>query len=1213
MTDGATLDALLNADRKARSIAQSEFTTPVVLEAGAGTGKTTTLVARVLAWTLGDGWEAARHSLTDRDQEPPEREKVAIGVLEGVVSITFTEAAAAEMESRIAEALSQVAAGRADSIVGFEPPAVDRSDRAHALLAELDHLTVRTIHAYCLNLLKRHPLEAGLHPELTVDADGRVLEELVTEIVENDLRSAYTSRAEGPLIQLARREIGPRRIAEALRQLAERGFTSAHLREDPFDATGVAEMRERLRGPLSALLELVGERFASLPRNQKAPQILATARATLAELDESAAVADSGLGGAVELCSRLREGWPENYLDPHLKRWRSGKLGQREAAALGDSAADLPVIAGELHRTLRHFLSLDPETLDQARRALVGLLARIETEMRSRGVITFNGLLHEARRLLAEAPAVRRRERNRLSQLLVDEFQDTDRQQTELVRLLALTGPRSKRPGLFVVGDPKQSIYGWRNADLEAYEAFLQAAARDGGQRFSLVENFRSAGPILAEVDRTVAPAMTRRAGLQPAYERLLPCPALADSPGFVEAERAPVEMWISWADEGLGGGSGPKTHVDDAARLEAEAVAADIAELHSATDAGWSDFAVLLRSGNRLDHFLTAFRNAGVPFAVARDKNYFRRREVIEAAALIRAVVNPVDHLALLTYLRSPAVGVPDAALIPLWRHRFPDLLSEQTEPTRAFLRGLRELVARVATETPREIPGIDRIKGWERSLLAGTETLLRLRSSFATDPPDRFIEHVRSWLLLEATESARYLGSFRVANLERFLRQLESALELRDGDIQAVLRNLRRAVAEAREAEEALPKEAALDAVQILTIHAAKGLEFRHVYLAQLHAPSGGSDNRSIDADERWEPGERLEYRLFTGSTPGLDRVVERRRRVEQAERVRLLYVAMTRARERLVLLGKWPEAPQPDDDTEHETFLDLLQQRQVLPKSIAALLEKRGDDQSGVREAEALWRFPGYRRAKATAGRRPELPSWLPAPHSVKNSAEHLRALSISARERMERPFHQAATHEVGERLEALALESASRSSLSRASREAAMQIGTAIHRLFETWNFDSEPEAELARQSREVNRRLRAALTDSQLPEASTRAESLLGRIAEGHLLKRFLALEGRIVARELPVVLPPREEGVGPVGFLSGAIDLVYRSDRGSLVIVDFKTDAVELDLEIETRAAEYAAQEIVYAQALSSAFGLDQLPARELWFLWPDRLHEIAV
>jgi ATP-dependent exoDNAse (exonuclease V) beta subunit len=160
----------LAADRSARTAAQGEFERPLVVEAGAGTGKTATLVARILAWCLGVGWdraavEEAQTLARQGKPGPPDAERIAATVLDGVVAITFTEAAAAEMAARVAEALALTLDGGCPQ--GFDASAVqadpgEHQARARALLVALDHLTVCTIHAFCRRILASFPLEAGL-------------------------------------------------------------------------------------------------------------------------------------------------------------------------------------------------------------------------------------------------------------------------------------------------------------------------------------------------------------------------------------------------------------------------------------------------------------------------------------------------------------------------------------------------------------------------------------------------------------------------------------------------------------------------------------------------------------------------------------------------------------------------------------------------------------------------------------------------------------------------------------------------------------------------------------------------------------------------------------------------------------------------------------------------------------------------------------------
>src|SRR5262249_25745725 len=154
----------------------------------------------------------------------------------------------------------------------------------------------------------------------------------------------------------------------------------------------------------------------------------------------------------------------------------------------------------------------------------------------------------------------------------------------------------------------------------------------------------------------------------------------------------------------------------------------------------------------------------------------------------------------ALLTVLRSSFVGVPDAALIPLWNRQLPKLMTELSGPDPDALALVREAVEGAVSATPRDVPGIERLAGWERNLLATVGGLAVLRQSFATEASDVFVERLRGLTLVEATEAARYLGPYRLANLERFFRQLLGAMEEGGGDVTAILRALRRSVSEAR-----------------------------------------------------------------------------------------------------------------------------------------------------------------------------------------------------------------------------------------------------------------------------------------------------------------------------------------------------------------------------------------------------------------------------
>ncbi|MDD5564023.1 MAG: UvrD-helicase domain-containing protein [Thermoanaerobaculaceae bacterium] len=1203
MSGAAPLDALRAADTAARRRSQTSFDRPLVLEAGAGTGKTATLVARVVAWCLGPGWRRAAVELAaqpprpDRP-EPAADERVAARVLDGVVAITFTEAAAAEMAGRVAQALADVERGELPK--GLLPEALAGADggeraRAAALLVALDHLAVATIHAFCRRLLADAPLAAGLHPTFAVDADGRVLDEVAKVTVEAAFRTALARPEDGPLVALAVRGFGPAELAAALVELADAGVPPEALVADPLAPAAVAALAAEVRTQAAAVAALVAPRVSGLRKNANAIPI-ASGCATLAH---------ASLGTLEELASAVAGALPENLVK-RLGEWGRGKIEGGEAAALADVAGALREPAGRLGALAGHVARLDPELLDTAWRALGPLYAELVRTMAARGAETFAALLRDARELLARRPAVLAAVRAGMTQLLVDEFQDTDRLQCDILRLLALDGPAGERPGLFLIGDPKQSIYGWRSADLAAYDGFLDLVRANGGEVMGLSVNFRSLPVILDEVGRVVAPVMVRQDGVQPAFQPLLPSPARAAAPPAIAGRRAPVEHWVSWARPGDGAEGFARTTAQSAAEIEARALAADIRAAH-AGGVPWREFGVLLRTTTAQHVVVEALRDAGVPHVVERDRSYYRRREVIEASALVRTVLDPGDHLALVTVLRSSLVGVPDAGLVPLWARSFPDRVGELAGPDDAGLGQLAALVAEAAGALPAGIPGLERVRGWERNLTVFLERVAELRRSFASESAAVFVERLRTATLFEAGEAARAMGAYRSANLDRFFRALLDAIEA-GGEPQTVLRELRASVAEAREAREGRPLAAAEDAVRVMTIHRAKGLDFAHVYLLQTDRRASGDRGPRTGAEEI---GGRFEYALLGSPTPGWHAVEARRRRVEAAELVRTLYVGMTRAKDRLVVAGRWPVAP--EEAGRSNSHMELLARRAPAAglAAIAAEVVARGGrhaDRDGAR-----WVFPALGGAEDGAAAPTAVTSPLATADRIARDAERLAGLRAAAAARMASVFSAPASSEAHRRLRELLddadaepVEDGAAGAPPRrvdAGASPASAAGAAVHRVLETLDLGAEIGGQLAAARGSLAALVEGLIGPAGRGEAERRAAEILVRLAAGPLLDRLRAIAPHVVARELAVVLPPRDEPASPVGFVSGAIDLVYRDlETGELVVADFKTDDVT-GAELDARAAAYAPQGAVYRRALAEALRLPRPPRFELWFL----------
>ena len=1184
LAPGDRITRLRAGDEAARRAALTVFDRPVMLEAGAGTGKTAALVGRILAWSLGPGWERA-------EQQSPsgKKEEIAADVFKGVVAITFTEAAAAEMAARVGEDLAVLAE---DKMPAWLPPdvlpadATVRVERARALLVALDHLVVCTIHAFCRRILARSPLEAGLHPMFTVDADEVVLGEVVEAAVEEGLRQGLGEQADEHLLHLIRNGHGPEALVEAVTALFRAGVPARVLENDPFSRDAVAALVEDLANAVGPLAATLTPRVRAARRSKNAGAIAGA----LGELERAC----SGVRGP-ELLDRLRSDverlLPRN-LTGHLNDWCRGAFGGEEATLFAGVEGEVDQGAARVLALRRHLLSLDPELLAHARCVLAPMLAQVERELRARGAVTFGGLLSATAELLQQ-PEEARRERREMRQLLVDEFQDTDRRQCAILRALALEGAEDERPGLFIVGDPQQSIYGWRDADLEAYEKFISRVTEAGGERHVLSVNFRSAPTILEEVARSLKPVMLAEPGVRVELQELLPCEKKAGKTGFRRGRWAAVELWD--ASTALESAGATKERVAAITEREAHALGQDIRALHDEGDVAWGEIGILLRAATDLDDYLQELRAAEVPYVVEGDRSFFRRREVIEAAALLRTVLDPADQLALVTWLRSVAVGVPDAALLPLWRHGFPELMLELAGPDPERLERLRAAVARAAAEMPADVPGLARIPGWEQIVCASVGRIAELRASFAHDPAARFVERLRTSTLLEATAAARVLGAYRVANLDRFFRAVRTSMDTSGSDAEALLRTVRASVAEEREAEEARPRAAVEDAVRVMTIHKAKGLDFAHVYLIQ----AGRATRTHADmSSEAVACGAGFEYRLLGAPTPGWERIVRRREQVATAELERTLYVAMTRAKERLVVSGAWGERVRGAGKSSHTHLLaHRMPDERTRLCGLAHAAGVNFVDRDDVRVV-----FPVLTPAAPGTGRRKK--AHLPAADSVARASVALAAERERAARRMLRPFAAVASGET--RALAPVRQAGDAPDVADEGvpgRSFAAAVGTVFHRVMERLDLTGDLGTQLAQQRARLAQEVGGETAPKERAALVAETDALLAAFAASPLYTRLGRIAPHVIARELPVLLPPAEGDDAPVGFVSGAADLLYRDPAdGGFVVADFKTGAVA-DAELGAAAAAFSAQGRAYAGAVQDALGLPVRPRFELWFV----------
>ena len=1220
MTLAATT-AAAPVDWAARDRIASELEETLFVEAGAGSGKTTMLVARIVALLAGGRAEMG-----------------------GLAAITFTEAAAAELRERVRQALQEAAQdpaptpadaadsggpesgqGQAADSGGADSGKAARTDEERALcrraLREMDAAAIQTLHSFAMSLLRERALEAGLPPTFEVST------EIEADIQFDDawrqwLDGALDSDILGPVILralgLGLRLDNLRTVAASLHQnydLATCPFTDIALdwpggaADDgaPNGGRAVADTRpadsaipnndssvnDSLNGGGAAQFAVApdagvirrlagaGAEIARLlplsrlgdadPLYAHANGLMSTLFQQLRALEETGEETGDGVGAGAA-------GNAANAAVNLLVR--SGRLsfGRGRQA---DWAAD-PATRVNGCKLLKELLSdLEEERLAELARlrqaALLPLLEslrrfviQLAEKRKAEGRAEFHDLLVWARDLLRESPSARRHFRQRFTHLLIDEFQDTDPIQAEIAFYLA--GPpdsdmadsgvadtgaaatdwrrMAPMPGkLFVVGDPKQSIYRFRRADIAALQEVRQLLGKTA--QVSLSQNFRSQDGIIGWVNQVFAAWMAgggtdETAGapeLQAAYESLSPwwTPPPAQPPLGVHRMGGPVA-----------GGA------DESRRQEAQAIASlvrDMAGPAGGGASGWQvrqelkgplveaqyqDICLMLPARTTLPYLEQALESAAVPYRIESQSLVLNTQDVRELLNCLRAIDSPADQVALIAALRSSAFGCSDIELLQFYDGggRFDYFNPGQGGgPVADGLKVLREFHERRAWDDPAEL--IERFIRERRMV----------ETAFGRARPRE------RWRRLRFV--AEQCRAFAQANsgghsLRRFLDWME------------------RQAAEGFRTIETPAPETDEDCVRIMTVHAAKGLEFPIVILAGL----GGAPRYRANPALFDRGGGPMQVRIGSDGaggrgrfeTPRFAEAAEREQQAEEAERVRLAYVAATRARDHLVV--------------------SLFRAEKRSEKSPAALLESLSE------AAPQSWREVDGYRLNHPRPSAPPPPAVAAAPDDFALRRAEWQTERAAVIAQAQRPQAQAVTAVT--RLEKDEPESGEAFYYRRGRGGA--PLGRAVHTVLQTVDLDtgeglratSQAQAaaeEIPNQADEV-----AALAQAALESAIVR------RAADGRR-------DGRAAYYREVFISAPLPNGT----LMEGFIDLLLDEPEG-LTIIDYKTDSVETPEDVAQAAQRHAVQMGLYAWAAGEVTGK---PVRQavLLFLRPSREH----
>ena len=1111
----------------------------LLVDAGAGTGKTWVLVERFI------------HLLDEHPDWP----------LESMIAITFTNKATREMRSRIRGAVEQRAAA--------SPP----ESHWHARRRAIDRLMVSTIHGLCAHILRENAIAAGVDPLFQaldeVDA-GLIKEEAIDQTLVELVEQG--SPALDLLVSLNVRD-----LKNVMAQLLEQRGTVHRIMEDlPAPdallerwAQGLEEMRRgmwqaQLRQ--DALLEEATGYFEELPIHDQAD--LLSPGVELAR-EGGRALRAGDLAGALDRWRQIglrggkRDNWGGAPAFEEMKNMLRALQTCGKALASAGCSASLDEQDEQAARSLQLWKELWLH--------LEGTYNRLKGE---RQALDFDDLEIQTKRMLQEKPRSERLEAflSGINHLMVDEFQDTNQVQQSIVYALAHPQDNGK---LFVVGDAKQSIYRFRQAQVAVFNRTAQDIAITSGQpAIPLRRSFRTQSDLVSALNDLFARIFSPLGEDFADYEAQPgPLEAHRLSPARETSASAPVEITLLPKQDQQGN----KINAESARMWEARRIAERLQALERDGAQVWDkkdgvyrpfrmgDAAVLFRATTDLPLYEEQFKAAGLPYLTVSGRGYYNRPEVMDLAALLSSLYSPGDDLNLAAALRSPIFGLSDETLYRLrWRtpdnqraeHPIPYMLALLTPPPTD-----QEAEVARAGATFKELSEMTgRVPVW--NLLRAALDLSGYETSLALSDMSLGSGSRQRSNLLKFMEMARERGG---ASLPEFLRQVQ--------DLKA---------REAREGE-ALGSAPDTGAVQLMSIHAAKGLEFPVLVVADLgrsksspaastyivHDPAFGMVCKQRDAQGEWVRPAGYRWAEWLN------------KQMEEAENRRLLYVACTRAADLLLLSGHVAGS--------NCWLQDILAAWDILAEGAEDELESR----------------PGYSIRLLRPG---EVPVAQEKPVNQPSGGIGLEVVPALARSspsvsgqgvipvtRLARQLAQGGT--VPPELRPAVY----RGTISnRSPRAPAYLVGRVVHRQLADWDSLALTEAQL-RQRLEMMAKREGLEGAGLVKDAVQRALRMITYLHQASLFSEIERAHKRYT--ELPFSLDT------PAGMLEGVIDLLYQGQDGTWRLIDWKTEWVE-ERQVQQPGLEFLTQLALYAYAVETILGVTPQPS--LVYLNPRLRHRLV-
>ncbi len=1047
----------------------------VVVTAGAGSGKTSTLVARY-ACLLAEGISPRR-----------------------IAAITFTKKAAMEMRSRVRKTLMEL-----------QGKSGDQPDRQKwmDLSAQMDSARIGTIHSLCAEILRNHPAEAGVDPRFEVLDEG-ISMALRFQSVDDTLKQLVEEELFQPLLK----SIPLRDLTSMLKEMLEKRLDAQEAFDNTVDNDSrlIAELEKRLNSPL--IRNLVDELRGMRPQDldQDAGEALAAMVREFLSCwfaAEQALNAGDPIGCATQLAvARF------NYMN--LRVGKKGSAVKEIIAELREKFDDIlgPLIGGKDENPSEEAEAIYENLLPLLREAFIRVHQAYKDLMSARQALDFDDLEQHAQMLLTQAE-IRQRWQGELDAILVDEYQDTNQRQRDIVNALA-----GKRGNLFIVGDMRQSIYRFRRADVTVFREEQERIKQEGGKLVNLDITYRAHEPLLNTTGDLLSEVIgTKEDSTRPYYVPYTPL--IAHKKEIPEGIKPPHIEFVTGAGEDT-----------DAARpLAAQALVARLQQLKQEMQIGkWDEVVLLFRAATGFPYYEEALEDAGIPFVTVAGRGFYDRPEIRDLVNILRALADPMDDLSFAGLLRSPAFGLSDVALFqlrltgrPYWEALQGDLSMLGEEDQVSAKRTLDILNSL--------IPLADRIPVAEllKQVVDATDYRALLASA-----------DVHSEQKLASNAGGRLWR-----NLDKLLEDAMVSQQVNVRDFLSLLTTLNDAGAREGEA----PAEAE-GAVRLMTIHKAKGLEFPIVILAdagrQVRSPSElVYFSRELGVTFRLDPAPML-YNLAKAVNADQD----------ECEALRLLYVALTRAKSKLLIsshatknasggikLGCWASSLDKAANTPSEEFLD----RKGEP------FETTTANHHPLR----VWCVLDAIQAQ-------------PAKTTIESQAVLVKGDSLPLYPPLE-GFGQTEPEEETEQSIEL---------LSWRIHQAEVPgnvLGKMVHRALQRWLFPGNPHLPSLLEMEAFN----SGLASAELRrEAIDRSTELLGRLRQHPIWGEINAAKERY--SELPYTYTINDRMEHRV------IDLLY-ADSNGWQIVDFKTDPIQTPSQLEGLVQEYIPQVRKYASVVSS-------------------------